>query len=454
MNIKEFPISIYGEVEKYNDVLSKARARIFYQKENRNGTYITPEFAEKLLNSLPYTPVKGIYEGDDYTDHGEKRSEGRIYGIVPENPNVSYEAHEDEDGVTREYACADILIFTALYKEAEDIVGKSLSMELYEPAIRYHMAMFHGQKYAVFDDGCFLGLQVLGDDVEPCFEGASFYTLQKSIEDTIEKIKEYSKKGGNSQMKLNFKLSDDQKFSALWNLLNSEYNEEGGWCITYSISAVYDDYALAYSYEAGKYVRVYYKKDDEVDSIEITETVPVYVVDVTESEKNTLDTLRKLNGDTYELVNENIEKAEENAENCKQFALKIDELNESISTLNTEVSEGKTELESVQAEYAAATEKITTLTEENESLKNYKHSIETQQKEAVIAEYSDKLSEEILDGYKEKLDNYTVIELDKELAYELKKSNTSVFTNNAPGFVPKDQELGGIEEILSRYNKK
>jgi len=126
-SIYEFPVAVYGSLEKYNEVLSKARCRIFYKYENRNGTYITDEFAEKLLNSLPYAPVKGIYSvnDDDYTDHGTERDQGRIYGIVPENPNISWEQHIDEDGVTRTYACSDVLIFTALYKEANEIIGKS-----------------------------------------------------------------------------------------------------------------------------------------------------------------------------------------------------------------------------------------------------------------------------------------------------------------------------------------
>jgi len=69
------------------------------------------------------------------------------------------------------------LIFTAIYEEANDIIGKSQSMELYPPSLKYHEAIVHNKRYIVFDDGCFLGLQVLGDKVEPCFEGASFYTL-------------------------------------------------------------------------------------------------------------------------------------------------------------------------------------------------------------------------------------------------------------------------------------
>jgi hypothetical protein len=100
--------------------------------------------------------------------------------------------------------------------------------------------------------------------------------------------------------KLNFKLSDDQKFQAIWSLLNTEYNEEGNWTVTYGISAVYDDYALVVNYEAGEYYRAYYTKNDEHDMVELGDMVKCYIVDVTESEKNTIDTLRVLNGNTYE----------------------------------------------------------------------------------------------------------------------------------------------------------
>ena len=60
-NILEFSVVIDGKLEKFNDVLSKARARVFYKEFNRNGGYITDEFAEKLLSTIPYVHVKGIY---------------------------------------------------------------------------------------------------------------------------------------------------------------------------------------------------------------------------------------------------------------------------------------------------------------------------------------------------------------------------------------------------------
>lgn len=450
MNNFEFPVSVYGKLEKYNDVLSKGRCRIFYKYGNRNGTYITDEFSEKLLSTIAYAPVKGIYEYDDFTDHGARRSEGRIYGIVPENPHLQWEEHEDEDGVARTYACVDVLIFTALYKEASDIIGKAQSMELYEPSLQYHREIIHGQQYIVFDEGCFLGLQVLGKDVEPCFEGAAFFQLQENIEEVVKKIQEiemtYSKGGQKEMPQMNFKLSDSQKFDALWSLLNPNYTEEGNWTIDYAICDVYDEYALAYSYENAQYERVYYTKNDETDSVALGEKVRVYVVDVTEKEKTTLDTLRDLNGGTYELVNKNLEHAQENAEKISGFELKVTELENNIATLNTEKS-------AVQSSYELEHQKVESLTAENEGLKQYKLSIEAEQKNAVFTEYKDKLSEEILDTYREKAAEYSVADLDKELAYELKKTNFSFYEKKDNGYLRKDVQKNGIDEILARYVK-
>ena len=449
----EFPVTIYGNLERYNDVLSKARCRIFYKYENRNGTYISDEFAEKLLSTLPYAPVKGIYapEEGDYTDHGEERDEGRIYGIVPESPNISWETHLDDDGIERTYACADVLIFTAIYQEASEIVGKSQSMELYGPSLKYHEAIIRGQRFIVFDEGCFLGLQVLGDQVEPCFEGASFYSLQNTIEMAINQLRKY---GGTNMHEINFKLSDDDKFRALWALLNPEYNEEGNWTVTCNISAIYDDYALVYNYETGEYNRAYYTKNDETDMVELGDIVKVYVLDVTEAEKNTLDTLRALNGGTYELVNDVLTNAQANFDQVSEFSTKIEELNNTITTLNSE----KDNLEAASAEYTAqletANNDIASLNEELDSLKQYKLGIENQKKNSIIEEYSEHLTEEILDKYRENMDSYTAEDLDKELAYELKKNNSSIFAKNSDeGFVPKDIPVSGIAAILSKYKK-
>ena len=451
--IKEFPVTIYGNLKELNPVLSKARCRIFYKYENRNGTYITDEFAQKLISSLPYTPVKGIYDNfdEDYTDHGLKRDLGRIYGIVPENPNFSWEKHLDEDEIEREYACCDVYIFTALYEEAFQIVGKSQSMELYPPSIKGDWAIINGKKLFKFEDGCFLGLQILGDDVEPCFEGAAFFTFYNDLKNAIKKLEKYSLdsniKGGKSEMtKLNFKLSDSQKHDAIWVLLNDKYTEEGHWEVSYTILDIYDDYALVYSYEAGSYERVYYTKNDETDSVELGARKKCYVIDITEEEKTALEALRAFNGGTYEKIDENIQEINTIKQQNSEFSTKIEELNNTVSTLTTERDTSVENYNNAQAQ-------ISTLTNELETLKDYKNSVETQEKEQVIASYSELLNNEILDSYKSKISEYSsATELDKELAYELKKTNLEVFTKT-PQYLPKDTPNTGIEAILAKYKK-
>ena len=454
--IREFPVTVYGNLTKYSNTISKARCRVFYKYANRNGTYITDEFAEKLLSSIPYTPVKGIYDDydEEYTDHGAKRDEGRIYGIVPENPNFAWEKHLDEDGVEREYACVDVLIFTALYKEAAEIVNKAQSMEIYEPSIKGEWKFINGRKMFEYTDGCFLGLQVLGETVEPCFEGAAFFNLYTSLQQLIEEIKEFSlnlpesKTGGQSKMpQINFKLSDNQKFDALWTLLNTEYNEENGWVVSYSICDIYDDYALTYNYGEACYERVYYTKDDETDTVSISEQKKVFVIDVTEVELNALNTIRMLNGGTYENINATFEKVAELEEANSNFEQKIEELNSNISTLETEKEQFTNQLND-------ANEQIASLTEEVNGLNSFKTEIENNEKQAIIDSYAELLSEEVLAEYSAKITEYSVIDLDKDLAYELKKTNMSVFTKEPSAQrIPKDSERTGIEAILSKYKK-
>ena len=50
-------VTLYGNAEEITPTLSKCRVRIFYKGLNRNRTYISDDFANQLIASLPYTPV-------------------------------------------------------------------------------------------------------------------------------------------------------------------------------------------------------------------------------------------------------------------------------------------------------------------------------------------------------------------------------------------------------------
>ena len=457
-NLTTFSLSIYGDITNYNEVLSKARCRIFYTGANRNGTFITEEFAEKLVSTLPYVPVKGIYDTmkDDFTDHGRERYEGRIYGIVPENPNFAWEKHLDIDGVERTYACTDVYLFTGLYKqEAFDVIGKSQSMELYVDSIQGEWQYINGKKFFVFTEGRFLGLQALGEDYEPCFEGASFYTLIDSVKtlmNDLEKNEVFQKQNLGGEKNMNFKLSDNQKYNMIWSLLNPRFNEENDYVMDYAVCDIYDEYAVVFKFETSAYERAYYTKNDETDSLAIDKMENCYIIDVNDEEKRALEVLHAMNSNTYEKIDEVVEDLQNKVDS---FNSKNEENEAAIATLQQDKERLETELEEANGNYTTALETIETLNSEKTALDEFKAATELKEKEAVIDKYAALLEEDELNGFKEKIDEFTKEELDKELAFVLVQSKSTIFTNDDSGFVPKDEpELTGLEAILEKQKNK
>lgn len=188
---KKIPTTFVGEIAEgltqVSPEISKARLRIFYKGFNRNQGYITDEFAEKLLSSLPYTPVVGIFNDlvKDFGGHNQDRNVAKIYGVVPQDPHFAWEDHLDSDGVMRTYACTDVYLFTGRYDAAKLIPGKQQSMELDTKTIRgdWQVINEYGQEGFVYTDAQFIGLSVLGDDKTPCFEGSAFYELVSQFND-------------------------------------------------------------------------------------------------------------------------------------------------------------------------------------------------------------------------------------------------------------------------------
>ena len=188
---KKIPTTFVGEIAEgltqVSPEISKTRLRIFYKGFNRNQGYVTDEFAEKLLSSLPYTPIVGIFNDlvKDFGGHNQDRNVARVYGVVPQDPHFAWEDHLDSDGVMRTYACTDVYLFTGRYDAAKLIPGKQQSMELDTSTIRgdWQVINEYGQEGFVYTDARFIGLSVLGDDKTPCFEGSAFYELVSQFND-------------------------------------------------------------------------------------------------------------------------------------------------------------------------------------------------------------------------------------------------------------------------------
>ena len=279
---------------------------------------------------------------------------------------------------------------------------------------------------------------------------------------------------------LNYKLSDNAKFNAIWSLLNVNYNEEAGWLVEYDICEIYDSYAVVRNFAEGIFERVYYTKNDETDSVELGERARCYILDVSEAEKAALDALRGLNNGTYEKVDENYSAALSDVEtktgelNSANEALnaKTAEFDALTETYNTEKSENETKIEELNTSIATLTTErddavsqlnvanntVTTLTEEVATLNSFKAEIEKKEKEAIVSKYEKLLDADVLATYSAKIGEYADAKsLDKDLAYELVSTRQSVFTaegNPQPAYVPKDNVIGsGLEAILDKYKK-
>jgi hypothetical protein len=185
--------------EFQNDHITRCKLKIFYIGETADRRVFTETFSQKLIKSLPYTPVVGYYneESDDFEAHKTKQY---MFGHVPVDAEVSFEQHGDHV-----YAVTDIVLFTGredVGQIAEKIIGKQHSLELKPGSVTYTMEYNKQGKNPriIFTDGEFYGLSVVGDNETPAFEGSEFFVnnqefslndLQTEYNSFLESLNKY-----------------------------------------------------------------------------------------------------------------------------------------------------------------------------------------------------------------------------------------------------------------------
>ena len=195
-----------------NPLMSSCEIKVLYLGENRNHSYITKEVATEMAKTLRGAPIVGYYkdEKEDFRDHGEKiifDDEGvkfecltKPYGFVAPDAKVWFQKFEDTDDfgnkVTREYLMTTGYLWTGQYEEAKLAIeeGRPQSMELDEETLdgRWSTNNNTGMDFFIINDAIFSKLCILGEDVEPCFEGSSITAPEVST--TFTKMDEDFKK--------------------------------------------------------------------------------------------------------------------------------------------------------------------------------------------------------------------------------------------------------------------
>lgn len=430
-NISDFfssKITIYEvDEERSNEGHKVARARVLYKGKNRNKTFINDTFAKLLQITAPYIPIVGEYDAEkgDFLGHTENSIP---YGCVVKDNNFAWEEHLDNDGLKRTYACFDVILWTKKYEKANDILNKSLSMELDRDTLEGTFKMSEGETLYHFTGGELLALCVLGDDIEPCFEGAGFYDKYSKKPEYVEFDKfirklNINENGGTNMDKriIEFKLSHDDIRGILWEAVNQD-----SW--KYGIAKVYDDYALLYDYEEGEYNRQYYSKND--NEVTLGDKVKVVVEDLTMEEFEKVEELRN-KVSTYEKDIKELESKFEKVEN---------DLKEKEAEITT-LTEDKTNFEKT-------IEELESKVEDYEELAEYKLKKENEEKKALLSEYEALVPADFSFDLREDLSAYNLQELEAELAVKaikhvktnFQKKEDEIEDTNLGDFNLKDQK--------------
>lgn len=412
----EFSIDFVGGLTKVNDLISKVRARIYYKYGNRNGTWITDEFAEKLNQTLPHVPIVGTYdvENDDFTNHSDK-GQKKAYGFVPNDPNISWE-QDEESG--KDYLAADVYLWTGYWPEAAKIINKSQSMEILRESIVGDWKVVGGDYYFVYQSGSFKGLCALGDTVMPAFEKSAFYSLDeesRSFFASLSEINGEKEEGGNT-------MPEDVKVDEFEAVVETPVVEE-----TPVETPAVEEFST---------------EENQTEEFEkITSTVQAIVVSTVEEEGGYKSTTVEQSERTTITEYPEPDKEEVCSYTAEDYNARVSE----IQTLNARI-----------VEFEA---KIANLTAEVERLSVYQVAAIKNEKLAVIENFKRKLSEEEVSPFVESLDNYTTDELRTKLSVilaekalaevpEISQPQTDFVSVSAVG-----SPENGTVKLLKKYKK-
>ena len=391
-----------------NPLMSKCEIKVLYVGENRNHSYITKDVAADMAKSLRGAPIVGYYKEDtqDFADHGEQvifDDEGvkfncltKPYGFVAPDAQVWFQEFEDTDDfgnkIKREYLMTTGYLWTGQFEEAKRVIekGNNQSMELDEETLDGYWStnVKNGMDFFIINDAIFSKLCILGEDVEPCFEGAS--VTAPTVSKTFSKVDDNFKQTLFSMMQdLKFALEGGKDMELEEKITNEEVVEEEIVSEEQPVEEATEEPVVEENQEV----------IENEDSIE-TETASIEEAPTAEFEAEEA-------GEEGETPSEEID--EEPAGEEENVEIDEEEPKEEVEAEideDVEVEEPVEESVSVE-EYSALLEKYNALVE-------FKNTVEREKKEALINSFY-MLSEEDKKDVRENIDTYSLDEIESKL---------------------------------------
>ena len=215
----------FVNITSINPLISKCQIKVCYvqDEKNRNKTVITKEFARDILaQTLPGSPIVGTFNKgtQDFEEHNKQlviedgklvvTDDTRPYGFVDLGAKVWFQKFLDDGKDEREYLMTEGYLWTGQYPEAQRVLefGNNQSMELDKNSVKGFWAKDQNEKpeFFIINDAIISKLCILGEEEEPCFEGAQITNVQFSFEDSFQQqlfsmmkeIKQILSEGGAS----------------------------------------------------------------------------------------------------------------------------------------------------------------------------------------------------------------------------------------------------------------
>ena len=392
-------------INSINPLVSKCEIKVLYVGENRNRSFISKEVAIEMAQTLPGCPIVGYYieNKEDFGDHGEQiiiDGEGvkfkkltKPYGFVAPDSKIWFQEFQDTDefGNTtiREYLMTEGYLWTGQYEECQRVIdnGNPQSMELDEKTLKGHWSTNtnKGVEFFIINDAMFSKLCILGEDVEPCFEGASVTAPDVSSK--------FSK--------------DDSFIPSLFSMIEQLKTtlQEGGYIMDGQTTQAVEETVVT---EEVKDTEFQVIEDTAKEAAEVEETV--VEENFSEIKDNVIETVMDENQDTIEEFKkaEEDEKSEEKEEDKKTSEDEDEETfkcgkddKEKYSLLEEELSELKNQYALLEAEV--------------QELRNFKAEAEDAQKDEMINSFC-MLSDEDKADVIENKSKYSLDEIEAKLS--------------------------------------
>ena len=402
----------------------RARVRVFSKYGNRNGSYITEQVADQLIESAitKHVPIVGFFDPQSQTwaSHtGPTLAHG--YGYVEDF--LGWEPTEDTDGVIRDYAVFSIVLHTDYFEEANKIVGQNQSMELNPKTIQGEWATIDDEEYFIYSFAEMLGFCVIGSN-EPCFSASTFFSKNEEDKTQFEQF-------SSLLFELRAKVEEAKNF------------KEGG----------------EQPMEENKVV------ETPVEETVVEETPAV------ENFENNEEPVVEEPAIEEPAVEEPATEFEEETPAAVEEPTVEETSNTEFEALQNDFNELQSSFEALQNELTSAQERIATFEAEIETLNNTNSSLqeqlsvaqatiatyeanaaeeETERKDTLIQDYEKVLSAEEITPIREAVADFSYDELESKLAVIFSRKNLSGESRKVPLPEPEESEFA---KLMKKYRK-